>query len=173
MTVAEFQKLPEDAGPVYHELRHGELVAVSRPRLKHIQIQKRVERLLEAAGGETGMVVMEFSFRPLPEHEFRVADVAYVARDRWERADPEGDFMGAPDLVIEVLSPSNTVSEIYDKEVLCLENGAQQFWVVDPIRRQIKVSTPDGLTITYRSGQAIPLPLFGPAAVGVDAILGQ
>jgi hypothetical protein len=35
MTVAEFRRLPEDTGPVHHELCHGELVAVTRPKLKH------------------------------------------------------------------------------------------------------------------------------------------
>ncbi len=171
MTVEEFSKQPEDSGSAYHELRHGELCSVSRPKLKHIQIQKRLERLLEAAAGESGVVVMELSFRPVPEYELRVADVAYVARDRWEQADPEGDLPGAPDLVIEVLSPSNTAAEIYDKERLCLENGSQEFWVVDPDRRQVKVSTPDGRTATYQRGQDIPLPLFGHAKVAVNAIL--
>jgi Uma2 family endonuclease len=171
MTVEEFQKLPIDDGPVYHELRHGELVSVSRPKLKHIQTQKRTERLLEAAVGGVGVVVMEFSFRP-QQYELRVADVAYISHDRWERADPNGDFPGAPDMVIEILSPSNTIAELFDKEKLCLENGAQQFWVIDQDRRQIKVSTPDGRTLTYRSGQEIPLPLFGNATVAVDAILG-
>jgi Uma2 family endonuclease len=69
-----------------------------------------------------------------------------------------------------VLSPSNTDAEIYEKEKLCLENGAQEFWVVDADRRQVKVSTPDGHTRTWRSGQRIPLPFFGGAEVAVDAI---
>src|SRR5665213_2652441 len=107
MTTEEFHKLPEDAGAVYHELRHGELISVSRPKLKHIQIQKRLERFLEGAAGESGVVVMELSFRPVPEYELRVADVGYVSRERWDGADPEADLSGAPDLVIEVLSPSN------------------------------------------------------------------
>jgi Uma2 family endonuclease len=79
---------------------------------------------------------------------------------------------GAPDLVIEVLSPSNTAAEIFDKEKLCLENGSQEFWVVDPDRLQVKISTPDGFTITYHSGQEIPLSLFGNAKVPVNAIFG-
>jgi hypothetical protein len=36
---------------------------------------------------------------------------------------------GAPDLVVEILDPSNSATEIYDKEKLCLENGAKEFWV--------------------------------------------
>lgn len=170
MTVEEFQKLPEDSGLVYHELRHGEIVAVTRPKLKHIKVQKRLERLLETASGGAGVAVMELSFRPLAEHELRVADVAYVSIERWSRADPEGDFMGAPELVIEVLSPSNTAAEIYDKEKLCLENGAKEFWVVDPDRRQVKVSTPDGRTLTYQSGQEIPLSVLSGAKIAVDSI---
>jgi Uma2 family endonuclease len=67
--------------------------------------------------------------------------------------DPDDNTRGVPDLVVEVLTPSSAVAETYDKEKPCLENGAQEFWVVDPDRRQVKVSTPDGHTRTFRSGQ--------------------
>src|SRR5262249_23682635 len=104
-----------------------------------------------------GIVDIEFAFRAVPEHDLRVAAVACVSGER-ERSIPADDNLaGAPDLVIEVLSPSNTAAEIYDKEKLCLENGAQEFWVIDPDRRQVKVSTPDGHTVTWHCGQEIPL----------------
>jgi len=67
-----------------------------------------------------------------------------------------------------VLSPSNTAMEMLDKEALCLENGAREFWVVDLERRQVRVSNPDGHSITYKSTQEIPL-LFG-GSLSVDAI---
>ena len=172
MTVEEFQNLPEDDGPVYHELRHGEPIPVSRPKLKHLLIQARLRDLLKALAPSGSLVESEVPFRAIPEHDLRVADVAYISPDRWVDHDPEGHFSGAPDLVAEILSPSNTVAEMYDKEKLCLENGAWQFWVIDPPRRQVKVSTPDGCTVTYRSGQEIPVPRMGNAAVAVDAILG-
>lgn len=169
MTVEEFRKLPEDSGPVYHELRHGELVAVSRPKLKHCRIQSRVVDFLKPAARPLGDVFAEFAFRGLPEYELRVADVAFVAKERLDAADPDDNLHGAPDLVIEILSPSNTIAEIYDKEKLCLENGAKEFWVVDADRRQVKISTPDGHTITWHSGQEIPVRLFGGARLPVDA----
>lgn len=172
MTVEEFERLPEDDGPAYHELRHGELVSVSRPKLKHAITQRNLRRLVESLADPASYVDTEVAFRPLPEHEVRVADVAYISRERWEKTDLNGYFQGAPDLVIEVLSPSNTASGIYEKEKLCLENGSREFWVVDYDLRQVKISTPDGHTVTWHSGQEIPLPLLGNARIAVDAIFG-
>ena len=170
MTVEEFRRLPEDSGAVYHELRRGEVVAVPRPKLRHILIQGRIRELLRQFAPPDGLVEIEIPFRPIPEHELRVADVVYLCAQRFRSADPDDDITGAPDIVIEVLSPSNTASEMFEKEKLCLENGASEFWVVDPLRRQVKISTPGGHTITYQSGQEIPLPLFGDAKISVDEI---
>jgi Uma2 family endonuclease len=169
MAVQEFRKLPEDSGAVYHELRHGELFSVTRPKLKHYVIQNRLCHLLKTLAPAGSFVGYQAAFRPLPEHELRVADVAFVSRERWAQADPGDNLKAAPETVIEVLSPSNTVAEMYDEEKLCLENGAEQFWIVDPDRRQVKVSTADGRTMTYRSGQEIPLERFG-GRLAVDAI---
>jgi hypothetical protein len=65
----------------------------------------------------------------------------------------------------------NTAAEILDKEQLCLANGSCEFWVVDPVRRFIRV-TAQGRHQTYGSGDKIPLPLFGNATLTVDEILG-
>ena len=93
-------------------------------------------------------------------------------KSRWEGVDPDGYPQGAPELVIEVLSPSNTVEEILEKEELCVEKGCREFWVLDA-RRQVKVSTPDGVTRTYHEGREIPLALFGGASLTVDAIFAE
>jgi len=156
MTFAEFEQLP-DPKVGRHELRHGEPVIVAPPKLKHSTVQRRLRRLLETAAGETGIVDPEFGFRPLPEGEFRIADVVFISQARWQGIDLNGYFEGAPELVAEILSPSNTKAEILDKKKLCLENGAQEFWVVDIDHRKVEISTPDERTITYKSGQQIPL----------------
>ena len=171
MTVEEFRALPEDHGPVYHELRHGELVSVTRPKLKHSLIQRNLRELLERRVEPGSYVDTEVAFRPLPEHELWVADVACISAERFQQADPEDNISGAPDLVIEVLSPSNTSAEIYQKEQICLANGAREFWVVDPDRRQVKVTTPDGHTVTWQADHEILLRLFGgEATVKVEDI---
>jgi Uma2 family endonuclease len=171
MTIEEFRQLPE-TGPFYYELRNGELVPVTRPKAKHYRLQLRLQQLLAGAAGGAGIVGIELAFRALPEHELRVADVAFLSQERWQQIDPEDNLRGAPELVIEVPSPSNTATEIIDKEKLCLDNGCLEFWVVDPVPRLVKISTPDGLTKTYQEDHEIPLGLF-PGSLAVKSIFGE
>lgn len=167
MTFAEFERLPDPAGARL-ELRNGEAVTVPPPKNRHFLIQQTLRDLLSAAAGIQGRVVTEAGFRPRPEYEFRIADVAYFSAGSWRRFAASVYYEGAPDIVVEVLSPANTVAEMMEKEILCLENGAAEFWLVDADRRQIRVSTPDGRSITYKSSQEVPL-LFG-GTLSVDAV---
>jgi Uma2 family endonuclease len=171
MTVEEFRELPEDSGPVYHELRHGAVVAVVRPKLKHALIQRSLRVLLSGFAEPGSYVDTEVAYRPLPEHELWVADVAYVSAERFREADPNDNIRGAPELVVEVLSPSNTVAEIFEKERVCLSNGAREFWVVDPDRGQIKVTTPDGRTVTWQGDAEIAVPFGSRGKIKVSEIL--
>jgi Uma2 family endonuclease len=107
--------------------------------------------------GSRGAIDKKVSFRALPEGEFRIADVAFISAERWNSADPEGYLMGAPDLVVGVLSPANTAAEMIDKEQLCLANGSKEFWLVDAKERLIKVTTLEGHTALYTSGQQVPI----------------
>ena len=168
MTFAEFQEIPDPSGGHY-ELHHGELIRVGNPKFPHVRAQWQLRRLLEQAAGSAGVVKEEMPYRPLPEHESWRADVVYISKARWESIDEY--LLGAPELVIEVLSPSNTVEELIEQRNLCLENGSREFWVVNAKRRHVEVSTPDGRTVTYKSGQEIPL-FFG-GSLAVDAIFPQ
>jgi Uma2 family endonuclease len=169
MTFAEFEQLPNPRGKRL-ELHHGELVEVAEPKHKHYLRQRRIRRLIESVAGHAGEVDIEMAYRPLAEYECWAADVAFVSRKRWDAIPPNGNLSGAPELVIEVLSPSNTAPEMREKRKLCLENGAREFWVVDDDYREIEVWTPDDRSLTYRSGQEIPL-FFAPGtSLRVDDI---
>ena len=116
------------------------------------------------------LIWTEVAFRPLPEHECWVANAAYVSEARLDVIDPEDNLHDAPELVIEVLSPSTTVSEFSEREAMCLENGCLEFWVVDPKRKTVKVSTPDRRTITYIEGDKIPLHVLAAGELAVSEI---
>ena len=171
MTVEEFRQLPETEA-FYYELRRGEMVPVTRPKARHYKIQQRLQWLLARSAVRLGFVGTEFAFRALPENELRVADVAFVSRDRWDQMDPDDNLRGAPELVIEVLSPSNTAAELMDKEKLCLDNGCREFWVVDPERRRVRITTSDGHVRIYQENDQIPLSLF-PGTLPVQSIFAD
>jgi len=169
MTFAEFEKLPDEVCR-RHELRHGELVEVPPPIHRHVRSQYRIRELLRVRAPDGGVVEKEMPFRLLPDYEYYIVDVAYMTRATWDRIDPAGYLDCAPELAIEILSPSNTITEMNDRKKTFLASGCKEFWLVDPINRQIDVSTPDGITTTYRTGQSIPLPLLGGGALPVDDI---
>jgi hypothetical protein len=57
-----------------------------------------------------------------------------------------------------------------ERAALCLANGCLEFWVLDEEKRRVTVSTPDGSVAVYRSGDVIPLRLFGDASIPMDRI---
>jgi Uma2 family endonuclease len=167
MTFAEFEQLPDPKDGRY-ELRHGIPVEVRPSRLKHSMLRERLRDLLDQVAVKHGRAFTRLGFRTPSEFEYRVADIAFTSAERLVRQDPNQYFEGAPDLVIEVLSPSNSEAEIADMRTLCFETGCREFWTVDIGDRWIDVSTPDRHTVTYKAGQEIPL-IFG-GRIPVDAI---
>ena len=159
MTVEQYRELP-DREDVIQELHWGMVVTLSHPKMKHAKVQSRLARLLRPKAEHLGVVETEVAFRALPEYDLRGADVAFVSQARWDSTDDNDNLHGSPELVIEVLSPSNTRAEINEKAVLCLSSGAQEFWVVDPKGEIISVTRQDGVTTAYRTGDRIPLPMF-------------
>jgi Uma2 family endonuclease len=81
-------------------------------------------------------------------------------------------FNGAPEVIVEVLSPSNTAREIAEKARISLANGTREFWVLDGKRRQVEVTTKDGRVTVYQSGEEIPLYFAPGKSIAVDAIFG-
>jgi Uma2 family endonuclease len=159
ISIEEFRKIPDPPG-FSIELRNGEVFQVSPPKNRHAKIQMRIFRLLDARLTSGGFLGMEVAFQPHGNFEFRVADVAFISQSRFDAIDDEDNLHGSPELVVEVLSPSNTVAEMYEKEALCLGNGALEFWVVDPATRQVRVASSAGPTRSYGEGDLIPLERF-------------
>jgi Uma2 family endonuclease len=155
ITFEEFANLPDPPGG-YYELHHGQVVFMPFRKFPHaLEQQSLLELLLPLIRGK-GIVMTEFPFRPAAEYESWQADVAFVTR---ERAQNTSDcFFGAPELVIEVLSPSNTKAEILERQDICLSNGCTAFWVVDPKRRLVRVTGTDRKTVTYDYSMSVPLP---------------
>jgi Uma2 family endonuclease len=79
----------------------------------------------------------------------RIPDLSFVAADRISAPDEKGYYYLAPDLAIEVISPSETRKETAEKIADYLRFGSRQVWEVDPEKKQVTVHLPDGGTQIY------------------------
>jgi len=165
--VAEFVRLPQPAGGVRQELHHGELVALPPVKKLHTKIQKRLVDVLESAlnSAEQG-VDKEFPFRPAAEYEVWIADVAVFSLALWDQTPDDDYFRGVPMIGIEVLSPSNSASEMLEREEMCLRHGGQEFWLVDPQRESVKIVRANRFSSIHDGNGSVESGLLsGPIAV--------
>ena len=101
------------------------------------------------------------SWNPIPT-TFALLTRAFVQRERAEAArGTQGFFPGAPDLAIEVISPSDLYTDVEEKVADWLTGGTLAVIVVDPRRRTVKVhrSLTDAVVLTE------------PDVLGVDDIV--
>ena len=156
MTAEELLELPDDG--MRHELVEGELRTMAPAGVGHgwvalaigSRIFDHVERqgLGRAYGAETGFIL-----RRGPD-TVRAPDVAFVAVDRVPSA-VRGFGELAPDLVVEVVSPSDRASEVAAKAAMWLDAGVRLVWVVDPQARLAAVHHPGGLVTVLREDGAL------------------
>lgn len=96
----------------------------------------------------------------------RIPDVSFVSWDRLKGLKvPTGPFLTlAPELAVEVLSPSNTKKEMSRKLLEYFEAGVMFVWYVDPIARTVEVFTSPDQSVVLREGEILdggaPLPGF-------------
>jgi Uma2 family endonuclease len=168
ISVEQFRQMP-DGGYAY-ELHHGEVVAMTRPKHRHLNLQHQFFRLLEPRLKPFGEVAIELPYRPFPEFDLRVADVAAVSRARWDAIDPDDNLHGVPELVIEVKSPSNTERQLRELVSICLNEGAVEVWIVESDRKSVTVFRGDGAPVVFGSGAGLSLAAFGGEDLLVDEI---
>ena len=171
ITVAEYDSIPEPPGGRY-ELHHGELVFMSFAKKQHARVQRSVFAALFARCGDY-YVGMEFACRPLPEYELWAVDVGATANERWEATSDDDWLAGSPELVIEVLSPSNTKREMDDRRDILFTGGCRQFWTVDYKTRSVTVATPGNPDRTYTGSDSIPLEPFASQPLPLAEIFAE
>lgn len=148
ISIEEFARLPEeDAYRV--ELVRGQLVREPRPAPLHGRVLSRLTRLLASHVEDAGLgeVLVDVGFvLSTEEKTVRGPDLAFVSHDRLpeDAYEEQGFWRFPPDLAIEVVSPSNTASEMQQKVLEYLDAGARLVWVVHPRGRRVTVHRPSG-----------------------------
>jgi Uma2 family endonuclease len=129
-----------------YELIRGELKVMSPgkplPGIVCARIAAALTNFVEAKklgmafGAETGFVVERD-----PDTVLGV-DASFVSRERLAAVEDWDKFFPfAPDLAVEVLSPSNTAKEINEKVAFYFAAGSRAVWVINPKRRTAVVYT--------------------------------
>ena len=170
ITVEQFREMPDD-DRVY-ELHYGEVVAVTPPKAKHYHLQRRLVKLLENRLLRSWHVGMEFTYRPVAEFDLRVADVVVVSHARYDGIDPDDNLRGAPELVIEIKSPSNTDRKLRELASLSLANGGVECWIVDIASASLTVIHRDGSSVRFQVPETVSLAAFGGGELAIAEILG-
>jgi Uma2 family endonuclease len=86
----------------------------------------------------------------------RMPDVSFVAAGREDEQNPDEAHYLAPDLAIEIISPSERYNEIRAKLDDYFRAGVRQVWQILPELQEVVVNFPDGTARTYHADQKIP-----------------
>ncbi len=145
MTAEELAELDDDG--LKYELMRGELVTMAPAGRRSGRLGLKVGRRLgsfvedhglgEAYGADTGFLLARGPDLVL------APDAAFVRADRLTDMPEDGYLPLAPDLAVEVISPSERAGHISAKVIEYLDTGVRLVWLIDPRRQTVTVYTPD------------------------------
>jgi Uma2 family endonuclease len=160
------QLLTVDEPGFRHELVRGELRRMSNAGWWHgavaMRIGARLQTHVEAHGigcvfaAETGFLLAR------DPDTVRSPDAAFVRGERLPAQPGRGYFAGAPDLAVEVTSPSDTWQHVLEKVHDWLAHGARAVWIVEAEARRVSVFDAAGTATvlrahdTLRGGDVLP-----------------
>jgi Uma2 family endonuclease len=153
-----FEQLPDDG--MHHELIEGELQTLPPPKSKHSEVARRASRALEVLEKhQLGRVHMEAGYKLTDDPPTWIQpDVSFLREERATATDPDGFFLGAPELAVEVISPSESAVDVERKVELLLAHGSQVVWVIYPRTQKAHVFLSDGTASIRGIQDSLTLP---------------
>lgn len=153
LTLEDYMERFSDQGAF--ELIDGEFIPMTPQVIRSVRLAGRIYRALADFVDANGLgeVFIEGPFVLLYESNWvrgsRVPDVMFVSQaklDALQAADPDWQdkpIIGAPDLVVEVISPTDKALILGRKVKLYLEDGVRLLWVVEPDNDMVTVYRTD------------------------------
>ena len=172
VTVQEFLAMPDMEGIV--ELINGEVV-VNTPKFDHQLASGSIYTFLKGLTSREQVCIAPMSVH-LDDENFVQPDVFWVsgAESKCQLGD-DGYWHGAPDLVVEVLSPSTRNQDKRVKFKLYEKQGVREYWIVEPKESYLEVwRLEEGRLIpigVYNLGESFTSPLFADRKLEITALL--
>jgi Uma2 family endonuclease len=146
LTAEELFLLPESE---QGELVRGALQPMSPTGYIHSRLTHRLVLALGnwAAAEHAGVVGGELGFILMRNPDTVLApDIHFIQADQAPAEGTPGYLSLAPDLAVEVLSPSNSASDMQEKIRIYLDAGVRLIWIVDPARNTVAEYAHGGAT---------------------------
>ena len=156
VTADEFYAMPEDG--FKYELVRGELVKMPPAGFEHGDIGSEINMHLRSHVKKMrlGRVLVSDTGYQLAADHVLAPDVSFVSDSRLPASgSPEGFFRGAPDLAVEVISPSEREQHIAQKVADYLSYGCKMVVVVRPRTRRVEVHLPSRETQILEPGDVL------------------
>lgn len=140
-TYKDYKNLPESETKRY-ELLEGELVMVPSPTTYHQRISVRLQYILEGFVQKRGLgfVYAAPCDVVLSEETVVQPDIFFISKEHSQIVKEE-NIQGAPDLIIEILSPATHERDRTYKRTLYAKYGSKEYWLTDPEGQTIEVLT--------------------------------
>ena len=171
-TVKDYMSTPD--GKRY-QLLDGELVVAPSPTTKHQSIigQLYLTMTQFVTQSQLGRVWVAPLDVVLSDHDVAQPDLFFVSNAR-ENIVTEANVQGAPDLVVEILSPATAKYDREYKMTLYSRHGVREYWLVDPEEDTVEVWTESetGLVLgsAYQRGNTLASPLLEGLNIPLEAI---
>ncbi|MBI5767236.1 MAG: Uma2 family endonuclease [Verrucomicrobia bacterium] len=136
LTADDYRAMPE-GGPRY-QLIDGELHMAPAPSSFHQEIVWNLSQILGSylRQSPVGRVYLAPCDVYLSEHDVVQPDLLFFTKARQHIRKDDG-IHGAPDLVIEILSPSTALLDTKTKRAIYARTGVTELWIIDPSLQQI------------------------------------
>jgi len=178
-TTADLALFPDD-GKRY-EIIDGELIVTRAPRWSHQEATGRIFAALDHWCQATGLG--RAAINPgiiFTDEDNVIPDVVWASRERLALLMDEAEHLtGAPELVVEVLSPGEK-NEQRDKQLklkLYSQQGVQEYWIVDKNLRQLQIYRRNQailtLVVTLQAADTLTSPLLHDFACPLIQIFGH
>jgi Uma2 family endonuclease len=138
LTYEDFLLFPDDGKR--HELIDGEHCVTPSPGVRHQRVLQHLNRLLDRFVEEHGLGKVFFAPLDvlLSQHDVVEPDLMFISNERASIL-TVANLRGAPDLAVEVLSPSSRRQDEVLKRGLYERAGVDEYWLVDPEAETVKV----------------------------------
>lgn len=141
-TTKDLLAIPDENFKVY-ELLDGEIFVSEHPSLKHQEIVGNL--IFKFENYVSVNSVGKFWLRPgviFDEYNSAIPDLAYIAKERIDKIASGIHIVGAPDLIIEIMSPGseNVRRDQVVKRQTYARFGVKEYWIVEPIAEVIEIT---------------------------------